>query len=208
MKSSQIPKILVIVGTTRQGRFSEKAASYILREASKLKEIEVELVDLRDYPLPFFDESVPPSMLEAAKHEYQNDIVRKWTRKIDEADGFIIITAEYNHGYPAVLKNALDYVFKGWNKKPVGFVGYGSTGASRAIEQLKEVAIELQMVPIRNAIHIPFQVYMAVMNEKLPVDPELFKPLREGYKDHVATFFDELVWATHALKSARDMQVS
>lgn len=197
-------KIQVIIGTTRQNRFSEKVAAYIYQEAKKKKGIEVELVDLRDYPLPFFDEPVSPSMLEMTKHEYTNEVVKKWTNKVAEADGYIIVTGEYNHGYPAVLKNALDYVFKQWNKKAVGFVSYGSAGGARTVEQLRQVAIELQMVPIRNAIHIPTEVYMAVMNEKVPVNPELFKPLRVGYMDRVEVFLNDLIWNTQTLKSARE----
>ncbi len=80
---------------------------------------------MKDYPLPFFDEPVGPSMFEMMKHEYSNDVAKKWTKKISEADGYIIVTGEYNHGYPAVLKNAIDFGFKEWNKKAVGFVSYG-----------------------------------------------------------------------------------
>lgn len=197
-------KIQVIIGTTRQNRFSEKAAHWIYGEAKKKEDLEVELVDLRDYPLPFFDEPVSPAMFEMMKHEYSNEIAKKWVQKVAEADGYIIVTGEYNHGYPAVLKNALDYVFKQWNKKAVGFVSYGSAGGARTVEQLRQVAIELQMVPIRNAIHIPIEVYMAVMNEKIPVNPKLFKPLRVGYMDRVEAFLNDLIWTTQALKSARE----
>lgn len=197
-------KIQVIIGTTRQNRFSEKPAHWIYEEAKKKEDIEVELVDLRDYPLPLFDEPVSPSMFEMMKHEYSNEIAKKWTKKVAEADGYIIVTGEYNHGYPAVLKNALDYVFKQWNKKAVGFVSYGNAGGARAVEQLRQVAIELQMVPIRNAIHIPAEVYMAVMNEKVLVNSELFKPLKEGYMDRVEAFLNDLIWTTRALKKARE----
>ncbi len=197
-------KIQVIIGTTRQNRFSEKAASYIYQEAKKRKEIEVELVDLRDYPLPFYDEPVSPAMFEMTKHEYTNEVAKKWTNKIGEADGYIIVTAEYNHGYPAVLKNALDYIFKEWNRKAVGFVSYGNAGGARAVEQLRQVVIELQMVPIRNSIHIPSEIYLAVMNEKIPVNPQLFRSLREGRADRVVAFLNELSWTAEALKSARE----
>ena len=195
-------RIQIIIGTTRQNRFSEKAASYIYREAKKKEGLEVELVDLRDYPLPFYDEPVSPAMFEMMKHKYTNEVAKKWTNKIAEADGYIIVTAEYNHGYPAVLKNALDYVFKEWKRKAVGFVAYGNAGGARAVEQLRQVVIELQMVPIRNAIHIPATVYMAVMNEKIPINPELFEPLRERV-DRVEAFFNDLTWTIQALKSAR-----
>lgn len=197
-------KIQVIIGTTRQSRFSEKAAHWIYEEAKKKKGIEVELVDLRDYPLPFYDEPVSPAMFEMTKYEYTNEIAKKWTNKIAEADGYIIVTGEYNHGYPAVLKNALDYVFKEWNKKSVGFVSYGSAGGARTVEQLRQVTIELQMVPIRNTIHIPIEVYKAVMNEKVLVNPNLFKPLRVGYIDRVETFLNDLIWTTQVLKLARE----
>lgn len=133
---------------------------------------------------------------------YANETARKWVNKIAEADGYIIVTAEYNHGYPAVLKNALDYAFKEWNKKVVGFVGYGNAGGARAIEQLRQVVIELEMIPIRNAIHIPSPVYLAVMNEKVPVNPDLFQPLRTPV-DRVEAFLTELIWNTKALKKAR-----
>jgi NAD(P)H-dependent FMN reductase len=90
---------------------------------------------------------------------------------------FIMVTPEYNHGYPAVLKNALDSIFQEWNRKVVGFVSYGNAGGARSVEQLRQVAVELQMIPIRNAIHVLSEVYLAVMNE--------------------------LLWITRALKTAR-----
>lgn len=196
-------KIKIIIGTTRQNRFSEKAASYIYQEAQKREEMDVELLDLRDFPLPFYNEPVSPSMFALTNHEYADEYARKWTNKIGEGDGFIMVTAEYNHGYPAVLKNAIDYVFKEWNKKVVGFVGYGNAGGARAIEQLREVAVELQLVPIRSAIHIPPNIYMSVKNETLPVNPDLFQSLHEGKVDRVEAFFSDFVWTTRALKKAR-----
>ena len=197
-------KIQVIIGTTRQNRFSEKAAQYIYEEAKKIKDLEVELVDLRDYPMPFYDETISPSMLEVKNYEYTNEFVKKWTKKVGEADGYIIVTGEYNHGYPAVLKNALDYVFKPWNKKAVGFVSYGNALGSRSIEQLRQVVIELRMVPIGTSINIPSQIYMAAATEKNPVNPELFKPLREGHVDKIDAFLNDLIWNTNALKKARE----
>ena len=139
-------KIQVILGSTRQGRFGEKIASWVMEHAA-----EAELLDLRDYPLPFFDESVSPSSI---KEPYTNPAVAKWTKKISEGDAYLVITPEYNHGYPAVPKNALDYVYKEWNGKKIGFVGYGVVGAVRAIEQLRQDAIELRMIPLRDAVHI------------------------------------------------------
>jgi NAD(P)H-dependent FMN reductase len=193
------PTIHVIIGSTRQNRFSEKPARYLFDELSKREGIRSELVDLRDWPLPFYDEPISPA---SNKGSYSHELGKKWAAKVGEADGYIIVTPEYNHGYPAVLKNALDWVFPEWNNKPVGFVSYGNVGGARAIEQLRQVVIELHMVPMRNAIHIPVEVYLAVMKEKAPVNPELFKPLREGMRgDRVEMFFKELIRLVHTLRT-------
>ena len=135
--------------------------------------------------------------------KYANEIVKTWAEKINEGDAFIIVTPEYNHGYPAVLKNALDSIFQEWNKKAVGFVSYGNAGGARSVEQLRQVVIELQMVPIRNAVHISSEIYRAVMNEKVPVNPELFKGLRNPV-DRVQTFLNELILAARILKPTRN----
>jgi len=191
--------IFVILGSTRTNRFSEKPGAYIFDELKKREGVRAELIDLRDWPLPFYDEAESPSYL---KGRYTNELAKKWAAKIAEADGFIIILPEYNHGYPAVLKNALDWVYSEWNNKPVAFVGYGSALGARSMEQMRQVAVELQMVPVRNAIHIPSAVYMAVMKENAPVSPELFKPLREP-TDRVGGLFDQLLWFARVLKAAR-----
>ena len=193
--------IHVIIGSTRHNRFSEKPAGYIFDELKKKEGVHAELIDLRDWPLPFYDEPVSPA---SNKGNYSNELGKKWASKVGEADGYIMVTPEYNHGYSAVLKNALDWVFPEWNGKPAGFVGYGNAGGARAIEQLRQVVIELDMVPIRSAIHIPTEVYLAVRNEKVPVNAELFKPLREGMRgDRVETFFNELIKTAKILKAAR-----
>ena len=193
--------IQIIIGSTRPNRFSEKAARYIFDELTKKPEIHAELVDLRDWPLPFYDEPTSPSM---NKGNYSNPLGKKWATKIGEADGYIIVSPEYNHGYSAVLKNALDWVFPEWNEKPVGFVSYGSALGARAVEQLRQVVIELRMIPVSSAVHIPGEVYMAVMKEKVPVNPDLFKPLREGMRgDRVEAFFTELINFAKILKAAR-----
>jgi NAD(P)H-dependent FMN reductase len=163
--------------------------------------VEAELLDLRDFPMPFFDEPMSPAM---AKENYSNKIVKKWAAEIKDGDAFIIVAPEYNHGYPGVLKNALESIFPEWGNKPVGFVGYSNAGGARSIEQLRQVVIELQMHPIKSAIHIPVEVYMAVMNEKVPADPELFKPLREGMRgDRLEACFNELIDLAQTLKAAR-----
>ena len=199
-RESQI-KIKVIIGSTRKNRFSDKPGHWIYTEA-KNKTDEVEILDLRDYPMPFYNEPVSPAM---SGGKYSNEIVNKWSEKIMDGDAFIIVTPEYNHGYPAVLKNALDSIFPEWNRKAVGFVSYGNAGGARSVEQLRQVVIELQMVPIRRAIHIPVDVYMAVMNEKVPVDPDLFKPLRDRL-DRIEVFLTELISMAKTLKVAREQK--
>jgi len=201
MKNIQPIKIKIIVGSTRQGRFSEKPANWIFEEAKKLEGVEVELLDLRDYPIPFFDDSMSPSM---AKGNYSNKVVKEWAEKINDGDAFIIITPEYNHGYPAVLKNAMDVIYSEWNKKPIGFVSYGSAVGARAVEQLRQVAIELQMAPIRNAIHIPLNIFMDAMMGKGPAGTEIFKPIHESpFGNPVERFFNELLWWAKVLKETR-----
>ena len=190
-------KIKVIIGSTRPNRFSEKPAFWILEEVRKKEGVIAELLDLRDYPMPFFDQPIPPAMNGG---KYTNEIVKTWAGKIKDGDAFIIVTPEYNHGYPAVLKNALDLIFLEWNKKPVGFVSYGNAGGARSVEQLRQVVIELQMVPIKNAIHIASDLYRTIMNEKIPVNPDLFKPLRNPV-DRVETFLNELITIARALKT-------
>ncbi len=184
--------IKVIVGSTRPNRFSEKPAQWIFEEAKKREGLDVELLDLRDYPMPFFNEAVSPSM---SKESYSNEVVAKWKEKVKEADGYIIATPEYNHGYPAVLKNALDYVYREWNNKPVGFVSWGSVAGARSVEQLRLVAIELQMAPIRNAVYIPNFWTLLDESGKLKTDS-----LQKSADD----LLTQLMWWASALKTARE----
>jgi NAD(P)H-dependent FMN reductase len=193
-------KIQVILGSTRQGRFGDKPAHYVLGELEKRPDVQAELIDLRDWPLPFFDHPVSPMRTKIT----EPPIVPKWAAKVGEADGYVIVTPEYNHGYPGVLKNALDWVYAEWRKKAVGFVGYGSTGGSRAIEQLRQVVIELDMAPVRESIHIPMDVYFAVMKAPAPAPPELWKPLREGmFGDRVGQFLDGIIRLAQVMRTAR-----
>lgn len=188
-------KVKIILGSTRQSRFSEKPGAWLLSVAKARADIDAELLDLRDYQMPFFDEVMTPS---SKTEPYKNEAVMRWTAKIAESDAFIIIAPEYNHAPPAVLKNALDYVYQEWNNKPVGFVSYGSVLGARSVEQLRLIAVELQMTPIRNAIHIPIDL---VLKAKSPesTGQEVFKPLEERAKG----LFDQLAWWGKALKAAR-----
>jgi NAD(P)H-dependent FMN reductase len=155
----------------RQGRFGEHVARWFLQHAQARPDLDVELVDLRDWPLPFFDQQMPPMM-----GGYSDAAQQRWAQQVARADGYVLITPEYNHGYPAVLKNALDHVFAEWNGKPVGFVGYGGPGAGlRAVEQLRQVVVELEMVPMRQQVAIP-NVYAAFDEQGRPEGGRALRP--------------------------------
>ncbi len=150
------PLVHVVLGSTRQGRAGERVARWFLEVGAARDDLRLELVDLRDWPLPFFDLPKPP-----AAGGYEDAAQSAWAAKVAEADAYVLVTPEYNHGYPAVLKNALDTVYAEWGGKPVGFVGYGGSGGGlRAVEQLRQVVVELDMVPLRQQVALP-RVYAA-----------------------------------------------
>src|SRR5258707_14043026 len=187
--------ISVIVGSTRQGRFSEKPAHWILQHLQERDGIEARLLDLRDFPMPFFDQPMPPAM--PGRPPYENEAVKKWTAEIARSDGLIFVTPEYNFGPPAVLKNALDWVYPEWNRKAVAFVSYGSTLGARAVQQLRETAIELQLAPVRSSVHIPVATLWAHYKggDVEAGLAELETPAKK--------LIDDLLWWTAALKTAR-----
>lgn len=182
-------KIGVIVGSTRPNRFSEKPAQWIVDLARQRADLDVELLDLRDYPLPFFEEPLPPA---AAKDSYSNPQVVKWREKVRTADGFIICTPEYNHGYPAVLKNALDYTYASWARKAVAFVSWGGAGGTRGVEQLRLVAVELDMTPLRWAVHISNPWSITDVSQ-----------IAEQHDKAGQALLDHLTWWARALQAAR-----
>ena len=188
--------IKVIAGSTREGRFSDKAATWIAQEIKKQEGVIVDVLDLRDYDMPFFNEPVSPSF---KKEPYKNEAVARFTKKIEEGDAFVMVTPEYNHGTSGVLKNALDWIYPEWNNKPVAFVSYGSGGGARAIEQLRMNAVELQMAPIRAAVHIPGQQYFPVLFGKAEA-----KDLFASQSEKAETMITQLLWWARALKKARE----
>ena len=119
--------ISVIAGSTRQGRFSEKPAQWILQQLHEREEIEARHLDLRDLPMPFFDQALPPAM--PGRPPYEHDVVKKWTAQIAASDGFVFVAPECNYGPSAVLKNAIDWVYPEWNRKAAAFVSYGAAWA-------------------------------------------------------------------------------
>jgi NAD(P)H-dependent FMN reductase len=185
-------KIQIILGSTREGRRGEVIAKWVYSQLKKSPDIIVELLDLRDYPLPYYNELLSPSVLK----EYKHPEGQRWADKITEGDAYIIVTPEYNHGYTAVLKNALDYIYYPWNNKPVAFVSYGaSASGARAVEQLRQVAIELQMAPIRESVHLPLM--------QKPFDEQGNLQIL-SYNERLQKLFDRLMWWAYALKKARE----
>jgi len=183
----------IIVGSTREGRFADKPAQWIFDLARERSELEVELIDLRDYPLPFFEDASSP-----AYGPSPNAVAQRWQKKIESLDGFIFTAAEYNRGPTAVLKNALDYAYNEWNNKPAAFAGYGGTGGTRAVEQLRLIAIELQLAPIRTGVHILLPDFLAVRSgEKTLAE---IAHLNEGARG----MLDQFTWWAKALKVARE----
>jgi NAD(P)H-dependent FMN reductase len=152
----------------------------------------VELIDLRDYPMPFFDE-VASNMWAPSR----NEVAKRWQKKVAEFDGYIFVTAEYNRGVPAVLKNAIDYAYPEWNRKAAAYVGYGSVGAARSIEHLRLICVELQMAPTRTGVHIQGADFMAALMQGKDIRELAY--LEKNSKD----MLDELQWWASALMIAR-----
>lgn len=143
------PRIGIIIGSTRSNRFADIPAQWIKAQADATGAFETEIVDLRDHPLPLFDDVSSPAWAPS-----QHESVREWQELIAGFDGYIFIVAEYNRSITAALKNALDSAYNEWNRKAFGAVAYGSMGGARALEHLRNIGVELQMAPVRSAVHV------------------------------------------------------
>ena len=152
----RIPKLLIILGSTRPGRIGLPVANWFAELAITDGRFEVQLVDLAELALPLLDEPDHPAL-----RQYTTQHAVAWSTIVDAADAIVLVTAEYNFGYPAPLKNALDYLCQEWRHKPLGFVSYGGVAAgTRAVQQLQQVTSALQMVTIGTAVNIPFVFHM------------------------------------------------
>ena len=195
-KPKSMDVLSVIVGSTREGRFSEKPAKWIFDQLKQRGEVDARLLDLRDFPMPFFDQQSTPAR--PGRPPFDNQTVQRWTAAIAQSDGFIFVTPEYNYGTSAVLKNAIDWVYPEWNRKAAAFVSYGSAMGARAVQQLREAAIEIQMAPIRSSVHIPVATLWAHFQ-----GGDVDKGLAELDKQ-ANTMIDDLLWWTAAVKAARE----
>ncbi|MDQ0799093.1 NAD(P)H-dependent oxidoreductase [Arthrobacter sp. SLBN-112] len=182
-------RIAVVAGSTRPGRRGRDVADWVLRRAGEHGGAEFGMLDVADFDLPLLDEPVPPS-----RGKYQNDPTKQWAAAVREFDGYIFVTAEYNHSVPAALKNALDYLYAEWNNKAAAFVSYGSAGGVRAVENLRLIAGELQMADVRAQVALTFATDFREYTTFTPSD---------GAEQSLQRLFGQIIsWAT-ALQTLR-----
>lgn len=182
-------RIGIILGSTRPNRNGEQVANWVLDLASKRGDATYELIDLRDFDLPNYDEPFPSSM-----GQYQNEHTKRWAQTVDAYDGFVIVTPEYNHSIPGALKNALDFVYAEWNNKAVGFVSYGAALGVRSVEHLRQVVGHLQMADVGQTVSLSIFTEFENMQTFTPADISV---------DALNTMLDQLIAWTRALMSLR-----
>jgi NAD(P)H-dependent FMN reductase len=187
-------RIGTILASVREGRRGEPFAHWIHSLASSRPGVEAELLDLKEWPLPSYGHKDMPTVAE--KNYPAGSLPRRWADKVASMDAFIVVTPEYNHGYPGSLKNALDHLYGAWSYKPVGFVGYGGFAAgARAVEQLRLVALELRMAPVRDEVNLSLVGFTADA-KGWPDNPI--------HQKKAAAMLDELLWWTRVVKDGRE----
>ena len=179
-------RIAVVIGSTRQGRAGEPIARWFVDQVSARDDIELDLIDLAEadvpHVMPDFDDETLPDSVEALG------------ARLDAADGFVVVTPEYNHSFPASLKNAIDWFHDEWHAKPVAFVSYGGMGRGfRAVEQLRQVLVELHAMTTRDGVSIDLD----------EVDDH-GRPTSDGIEGAAKLMVDQLIWWATALRAARD----
>jgi NAD(P)H-dependent FMN reductase len=179
----------IIVGSIREGRASLPVAEWARDAAATRPDCTVELVDLKSWNLPMFALGKPPIL-----GGYEDPLQCRWAANVDRADAFLFVAPEYNHSFTPVLKNALDYLYAEWNRKPAAFISYGQSLGARAIEQLALVLLELRMVPLTQAVQLR-EVYSRVRDGHFAADAADAKRLH--------AVLDDLSWWAAALKNAR-----
>jgi NAD(P)H-dependent FMN reductase len=192
-------KIGIIAGATRQGRQTIKQAKWILNAAQQMEGVEAELVDLKDYPMPFFDEPTSPRY---NPDRHIDPAAQPWLKKLEEFDGYVFVTPEYNHAIPGVLKNALDYVTWEIQRKPAAVMSHGSAGGARAATNLKVILSESKAVPLPTFTPLT----MTGMSEQIDDDgnlTELGKANPRNPQGALAEALAELKWYADALRAAK-----
>ncbi|MDZ5619396.1 NAD(P)H-dependent oxidoreductase [Nocardioides sp. HM23] len=182
-------RIAIIVGSTRPGRRGADVAAWVADAARRRTDATYDVVDLADHPLPHLDEAMPPIL-----GSYTEPHTRAWAATIAEYDGFIVVTPEYNHSIPGVLKNAIDFLFAEWNHKAAGVVAYGAENGARAAEHLRQIFGELKVPVVRQ--YVGLSLYLDFEDfERLAPRPELSGSLE--------TLFDEVTLWGEALRRVR-----
>jgi len=181
--------VAIIAGSTRPGRKSEAVARWVHGIAAKRSDASFEVVDIAAFDLPLLDEALPPSM-----NQYAKPHTKAWAAKIATFDAFVFVTPEYNHSTSGALKNAIDFLFREWNDKAAGFVGYGSVGGARAVEHLRLVMGEIKVADVRAQVAL-----------SLYTDFENFSTLKPGPQQEAAVnaMLDDLVAWGQALQIMR-----
>jgi NAD(P)H-dependent FMN reductase len=192
-QEEEMTRVAIILGSTRPGRVGEQVARWAYDVAQKRTDAEYQLVDIADYGLPLLDEPIPPS-----RGQYSKPHTKRWAAKIDSFDAFVFVTPEYNHGIAGALKNAIDFLYREWNDKAAGFVGYGSAGGTRAVESLRLVMGELQVADVRSQVQLSLRTDFE--------NYTTFKP-QPHHEKALGELLDQLGrWAT-ALKAVRESRV-
>lgn len=192
---SSPPRLAMIIGSTRPQRFADKPADWLIDQAAGRDDFTLDRIDLRDFDLPFFAEASTNLHVPSVDPK-----VVAWQDAIRPYDGYIFIVAEYNHSVTGALKNALDQAYVEWVRKPFSALGYGSTGGARAVEHLRGIGVELQMVPSKFGAHIGgsdmFKVHPFGGGAPL-------SEIEDAIKPSVDAMFNDLVWWATILRAAR-----
>ncbi len=146
-------KVLVLLGSSREGGMGQRVGTWVSNELKKNSELEIDLVRVGDLNLPYFDEAAAIGYLGG---NFKHPEGKAWGERVAAADAFVMITPEYNHGIPAVLKNAIDYAWEGWHYKPLSIVSYSMSpyAGTRAAENLRLVSLGVKLLPLYEAVHI------------------------------------------------------
>ena len=184
-------RVAIILGSTRPGRNGEAVAKWVYDIAKKRTEAEFEYVDIKDYNLPLYDEPTPG--------QYTHEHTKRWAAKIGSFDAFVFVTAEYNHGIPGALKNAIDFLYREWNNKAAGFVSYGGVGGVRSVEQLRLVMAELQVATVRAQVALSLFIDFKNFTN--------FNPAPYHEKE-VDTMLDQVMAWGSAMKALRTKKLS
>jgi NAD(P)H-dependent FMN reductase len=191
-----MPKLMIVIASTRPGRVGLPVARWFTERATEHGAFEIQVVDLAELGLPFLDEPHHPRL-----RRYTRDHTHAWSEMVEAADAFVFVTSEYNHGYPASLKNAIDYLNHEWKDKPVGFVSYGGVSAgTRAVQQLKQVVTAIKLLPVTEAVNIPFVAQF--------IDDDGVVQANEVMEQAATAMLDELVLVEQALRGLREQRLT